>query len=104
MSKVIITYKLKAGVERDTFENWQRDFDYPQMRGLNRIQSFVNHQVTSRLIGEGAPSVDYIEIFDVTDLEGFMQEDMSGEVVQSVMAQFLEFVENPEFLIVEEVV
>jgi len=104
MARVMIIYKLKAGIDREAFESWQKQFDYPSMRGLNRVQSFVNHKVTGRLIGEGAPSVDYIEIFDISDLDGFMQEDMGGSVVQAVMSQFMEYVENPEFLIVEPVV
>ncbi|AFY74124.1 REDY-like protein HapK [Synechococcus sp. PCC 7502] len=104
MSKIILTYKLKAEVNREQFETWQREFDYPSMRGLKRVSSFVNHRVIRPLIGEKAPSVDYIEVFEISDLEGFIQEDMGGDVVQSVMGQFMGYVENPEFLIVEEVV
>jgi hypothetical protein len=32
-----------------------------------------------------------------------MGEDMAGAVVQAVMGEFMQFVENPEFLIAEEV-
>jgi REDY-like protein HapK len=104
MSKIILTYKLKAGVNHEQFETWQREFDYPNMRGLKRVSSFVNHRVIRPLMGEQPPSIDYVEVFEISDLEGFTQEDMAGSIVQSVMGQFMGYVENPEFLIVEEVV
>jgi hypothetical protein len=104
MSKIIHTYKLKSGVNREQFENWQKEFDYPNMRGLKRVSNFINHRVIRTLMGEQPPSTDYVEVFEISDLEGFIQEDMAGSIVQSLMGQFIGYVENPEFLIVEEVV
>lgn len=104
MSKLILTYKLKPETNREQFETWQKEFDYPSMRGLKRVEGFINHRVVRPLMGEGIPSIDYIEIFEVSDIEGFIREDMVGTIVQTVIKQFMEFVENPEFLIVEEVV
>jgi hypothetical protein len=104
MSKIILTYKLKAGVSPQQFETWQKEFDYPSMRGLKRVNSFINHRVIRTLMGtQILPSMHYVEIFEISDMEGFIQEDMAGTVVQAVIGQFMEFVENPEFLIVEEV-
>jgi len=104
MSKLILTYKLKATASREQFETWQREFDYPNMRGLKRVESFTSHRVLRPLMGEVVPSIDYVEIFEISDLEGFITEDMGGSIVQEVIGQFMEFVQNPEFLIVEEVV
>jgi len=104
MSKIILTYKLKSGVSPLQFEAWQREFDYPSMRELKRVISFVNHRVIRPLIGENPPSVDYIEVIKISDMEGFIQEDMGGDIVQAVMGQFMGYVENPEFLIVEEII
>ena len=104
MSKIILTYKPKPEVTREQFETWQREFYCPTVRGLNRVSSFVNHRVIKPLMGDQPPSVDFIEVFEISDLEGFIQEDMAGSFVQSVMGQFVGYVENPEFLIVEEVV
>jgi hypothetical protein len=104
MPKIIITYTLKPGVSREIYEQWTRTVDYPAMCGLTRESSFVTHRTTCRLVGEGAPSVDYIEVFDVPDLDGFVREDMPGPVVRTVMGEFLQFVEKPEFLVAEDVV
>ncbi len=67
-----------------------RATDYPAMRRL--------------LMGEGAVGIDYIEVFDIPDLDSFIAENMGGAVVQSVMQQFMGRVHNPRFIIADEVV
>ena len=103
MAKLILTYKLKAGVTREQFEHWTRTVDYTSMRGLARVKSFANHRTTGLLLGEGRPDADYVEVFDIPDLEGFVREDLPGAIVQKVMGDFMGFVENPQFVIAEEV-
>jgi hypothetical protein len=104
MSKIIITYSLKATTTPAQFESWTRGTDYPLMRGLSRVNSFINYRTIKHLMDDVKPSVDYIEIFDIPDLAGFIAEDMGGSVVQKVMGEFLQHVESSEFIIVEEVV
>lgn len=103
MSKLIILYTLKAGVAKSDFENWVRETDQPAMRGLARVESFDTYAAKSLLLGEGKPSVDYVEIFDIPDLAGFASEDMAGETVQSIMGQFMGFAEAPQFIVCEDV-
>jgi hypothetical protein len=104
MTQVILTYKLKPGVTREAYESWTRTVDYPAMRGLKRVSSFVNHRVTGLLIGEGEPYCDYVEVFDISDMAGFLAEDMGGPVVQKIMGEFMGFADNPQFLVAEAVV
>lgn len=104
MATIIILYTLKEGVTQEQYETWTRTTDYPTMRGLQRIKSFVNYRAVKPLFGESKPSVHYVEVFDIPDLEGFVQEDMGASVVQKVMGEFMQYVENPEFLIAEAVV
>ena len=102
MAAIIIRYKLKPGVTPQDFEHWVTTVDQPAMRGLSRVAAFDTYRVTGLLIGEGAPSSDYIELFDVPDLAGFGAQDMPGETVQRIMGQFVGFAEAPEFLIAEK--
>ena len=104
MSQIILSYKLKPGVTREKFDAWSREVDYPAMRGLSRVNSFIKYSVTGLLMGEGKPSCDYVEVFDVPDLAGFLAEDMGGPVVQKIMGEFMGLVDNPEFLIADELV
>lgn len=76
MAKVILQYRLKPGVAPEAFEGWVRTTDYPAMRGISRVASFTTVRVRGLLIGEGDPGMDYIEIFDIPDLDGFVGEDM----------------------------
>lgn len=102
--QLIILYSLKDGVSRDDFLSWVRTTDYPTMRGLARVESFKTFESKKLLMGEGEPSVNYVELFNVPDLDGFLAEDLGGETVQAIMGQFMGFAEAPEFIISEEVV
>lgn len=73
------------------------------MRGLDRVSDFRTYRTERLLMGDGAPSVQYVEAFAIPDLEGFVTEDMGGETVQSVMGSFMGFAEAPQFIVVSEV-
>ena len=103
MAAIIIKYQLANGVTREQFEEWVTTKDQPTMRGLSRVASFDTYRVTGKLIGEGEPSVTYVELFDVPDLAGFTSEDMPGETVQGIMGEFMSMVKDPEFLVAEAV-
>jgi hypothetical protein len=51
-----------------------------------------------------APSVHYVEVFDVPDLTSFIAEDLAAEKTKTVMGEFRNLVENPEYLVAEPVV
>lgn len=103
MANLMLLYKLQPGVTRDQFETWVRTTDYPAMRGLRRVASYVNHRVERLLMGEGSPSIDYVEVFDIPDLEGFVAQDMPGQIVQAIVADFGGFADSPEFLVVRAI-
>jgi hypothetical protein len=102
MAFLLIRYNLQAGVSPEDFEAWVRDTDQPTMRSLNRVKSFETWKATGLLMGDGAPSQSYFEIFEIDDLEGFTGEDMPGNMVQAIMGQFMGFADNPEFVIAEK--
>lgn len=104
MANVMITYRLKPGVTRDAFEAWVRDYDYPNIRSIRRVAAFTNHRVERLLIGEGTPSADYVEVFDIPDLDGFIAQDLGGDHLQAVMGEFMARVDDPQFLVVSPIV
>lgn len=103
MPYLLIRYTLNEGVSSEEFETWVRDTDQPTMRSLKRVMYFDTYKVTGLLMGDGAPSQSYFEIFEIDDLEGFTGEDMPGDTVQSIMGQFMGFAAAPEFVIAEKV-
>lgn len=103
MGAIILKYRLKPGVTQADFEHWVRTVDQPAMRGLARVQGFNTYRVTGLLMGEGAPSTEYVEVFEVEDIAGFTGEDMAGDTVQSIMGQFMGFADAPEFPLAERI-
>lgn len=103
MKHIIILYNLKPEVTAEQFEEWVRTVDQPNMRGLKRVSRFQTFRTEALLMGEGKPSVRYVEIFDITDLEGFTGEDMASDTVQMVLGAFMGLVDNPELIIAQEV-
>ena len=104
MAKVLLYYRLKPGVSHVDYEEWVRTTDYPAMRGIARVAHFANHRVRGLLMGEGEPGMDYVEIFDIPDLDGFTGEDMPGPVIQGIMGEFMGRVDDPVFIVLDEVV
>jgi hypothetical protein len=102
MAAIILTYRLLPGVTPADFEHWVATVDQPAMRGLARVKSFDTFRVTGLLMGDGEPSIQYVEVFDVPDIGGFTGEDMTGPTVQSVLGQFMGFADNPEIMLAEK--
>ena len=102
MAYLMLRYSLKDGVSRQDFETWVKDTDQPTMRSLKSVKSFETWRATGLLMGEGAPSQDYFEIFEIADFEAFTGEDMPGDTVQTIMGQFMGFADNPEFVLAEK--
>jgi hypothetical protein len=103
MKAIILLYKLKTGITRDDFETWVREQDYPAMRALQSVERFTSYRLEKLLMGDGTPSQQYVEVFELNSLENFIGEDMPGEIVQQIMGQFMGFAEAPEFIIAEAV-
>lgn len=103
MAAIILKYRLKPGVTRADFEHWVKTVDQPAMRGLASVAAFSTYRVTGLLLGEGEPSADYVEVFDLADIAAFTGTDMPGAAVQAIMGQFIGFADAPEFLLAEAV-
>jgi hypothetical protein len=103
MAYLMLRYNLKEGVKEEQFETWVRTVDQPKMRSLQRVKSFETFKVSGLLMGEGKSHQQYFEIFEIDDISGFTGEDMGGELVQSVMGEFMQMVDNPEFNLAEKI-
>jgi hypothetical protein len=103
MPKVIITYRLKPGVTKDAFETWVREKDQPTMRSIQRVQAFNTYRIEGPLFPGGPATPQYIELFDIPDLEGFGSQDVPGPVVQGIMAEFDSQVADVEYLVATDV-
>ncbi|WP_373490603.1 hypothetical protein [Parasphingorhabdus sp.] len=103
MVNLVLTHNLKPGVDTEQFEEWVRTTDYPGMRGLSRVLSFSTYRIERLLIGNGDLPANYVEIFQIKDFESFVTEDMPGDIVESIMGEFMSYVDNPAFMVVSEI-
>lgn len=103
MAKVFLIYRLKDGVRREDFESWVRTTDYPKMRSVGTVGAFHTYRTTENFLDGSTPAYDYVEVFDVPDIDAFRSRDFPGEVVQGVLGEFLGFAEDPKIIVAEEV-
>ena len=82
------------------YEAWAKSTDLPVVRQLASVSRFDIYRSQGLLgSGEAAP-YDYIEIIDVSDLQGF-GEDVATATMAKVAAEFRSFAANPVFILTQ---
>jgi hypothetical protein len=88
VAHILILYKLKDGVTRQDFEHWLENSSAPALRGIKRIKSVQVYRAEKRVMSSGAPSVDYVELFDIP-----------SPALRKDMEEFQGFAQSPEYLV-----
>lgn len=101
MTRVIVLFNLKAGVDPAKYEAWARGTDAPTVNGLPSVAGFTVHRATG-LLGGGASPYAYVEVLDVTDMDA-LTADISAPPMTEIAAAFQSFADDPKFIITEEV-
>lgn len=100
MAHVIVLFNLKSGADRAAYEQWAKTRDIPTVNGLNSVNSFRVFAAAG-LLGGGDSPYSYVEIIDVADMDGLMQE-IGGDAMQAIAAEFGQFADNPTFIVTDE--
>lgn len=101
MSKIIVLFNLKDGVNPEEYEAWAKEVDLPTVKSLPSVDNFEVFS-THGLLGGGESPYRYIEIIDAPSLEK-LGSDISTPDMQKVAAQFQEFADNPLFIVSEAI-
>jgi hypothetical protein len=101
MPRIVVLFSLREGVDRAAYEDWARTADIPTVNALGSVASFTVHRSTGLLGSDAAAPYDYIEVLDVTDMDGLFA-DISTEAMQAISAAFQQFAENPQFIVTED--
>lgn len=102
MTMIVVLFNLKAGVNASDYEQWARTTDLPN---VNRLPSVAQFSVlrTTGLLGADAPApFQYVELLEVKDMVQ-LGEDVAGETMQKVAAEFQQFADNPQFMLTERI-
>ena len=101
MTRIVVLFNLREGVDPEAYEAWARGTDAPTVTALGSVASFTVHRATG-LLGGGAAPYAYVEILDVADMDGLMA-DIGSETMQAISAAFQGFADNPQFIVTEPV-
>lgn len=101
MTRVIVLFNLKPGVDPATYETWAAGTEAPVVRGLASVTGYTVHRATGLLGGGHAPYA-YAEVLDVTDLDGLVA-DASRHPMTEITEAFRAFAEDPQFIVTEAV-
>ena len=102
MTKIIVLFRLKLGINKDDYEIWARSTDLPLVRNLGSVDNFEIFR-TSGLFGSDEPApYDYVEIISINSDSGF-NEEVGSEIMGKVAEQFGFFTENPQFILTNSI-
>ncbi len=90
MTRLIVLFNLKPGIDVNHYETWARQVDLPTVHGLKSIQGFDIFRSVSLLGSAAPPPYQYIEIIDVKDMAEFGAE-IATDTMGRVAAEFAAF-------------
>ncbi len=101
MTRIIVLFSLKPGVDAAAYEEWAKRVDLPTVNGLRSIRNFEVFKSGSVLGSAAPPPYQYIEIVDVDDMAAF-GEDVATSTMRRVAAEFAAFA-DATFIMTEPV-
>ena len=102
MTRIVVLFNLRDGVSAGDYEDWARSTDLPTVNALRSVDGFSVHRATALLGSDEAPPYRYVEIIDVADMDVF-GEEVAGETMQRVAAEFQALADDPVFILTEPV-
>ena len=100
MTRLIVLFNLKPGLQAADYERWALETDLPTARRLPSIDAFGLSRSSGLLMGEGAPPYQYVEVIDINDMDQFWK-DLGTDAMQAIAAKFQEMTDNPVFILTD---
>ncbi|MGD9528690.1 hypothetical protein [Pseudonocardia sp.] len=95
--RVYFLNKLRPGVDPADYEEWIRRTDYPVARRSAAIRSYDVTRIEGTLDGNGVPTISYLEVIEVTDIEEYRAAGTAPEFV-ALLEEWATYVELDEAL------
>ena len=102
MTKIVVLFNLKDGVNPSDYETWAKSTDLPIVRGLDSIESFSVYRASGLLGSDELPPYQYVEVISVGDMTRF-GEEVASETMQRVASEFQKHADGPLFLMTESI-
>ena len=102
MTRIVVLFNLKPGVDVEEYERWARSTDLPTVNGLESVDAFTVHRVSGLLGKDDKPPYEYVEVIDVNDMQRF-GDNVSTETMRKVAGEFQGFADAPVFMLTDPV-
>ena len=102
MTRLLVLFNLRDGVDASEYENWARTVDLPTARALNSVNTFKVYSSQGILGSEDAAPYQYAEWLEVTSLEE-LGADAQYDAMVAVVETFGRYADNPQFIIMNDV-
>lgn len=79
-------------------------FCFTALRSIKRLDKFAVFRIEKRVMTQEQASADYIDLFEIPDISGFIAEDLRGEISLKDIEEFGGFVDKPEYLLATPVI
>jgi hypothetical protein len=88
--RVFFLTQLKQNADRDAYERFLRDVDYPLTQELLPVSYYRATRIEGKLIGEGESPYQYIEVLDIEDYDAYTKafENPSPQVADLIEQVF----------------
>jgi hypothetical protein len=70
--RVFFLTQLKPETSPDAYERFLRDVDYPLTLELLPVSYYRATRIEAKVIGEGEPPYQYIEVLDIEDYDAYL--------------------------------
>lgn len=100
MTTIVVLFNLRPDADPVAYERWARERDLPTVNALGSVERFEVLKAKGLLMGDDPCPYRYIEIIRVRDMARF-GEEVAGETVQRLTAEFRQFADRPLFILTE---
>lgn len=99
MSMIFLMTTLKPGVDREEYENWAKERDYPFMAGLKSVKSFSIRRIEGDITGVDNSGWMYIESIELISRELYDEEFATedGRKLREELFRFIDRAANVKF-------
>ena len=100
--RIFVVFNLKPNVDPAEYEAWAKSADIPSVRGLGSIKNFDVYRSIGLMGLDETPPYAYVELIEVGDDAKFGA-DVSTPQMQEIAAQFQQFADNPQFMVMQDI-
>jgi hypothetical protein len=93
--RVYFLSTLHETTDPAAYEEWIRTGDYPPARAHPAIVSYDVTRIEATLDGTGTPSIQYLEVLEVTDLQAY-RDALATPAFERLLAEWSTFVASAE--------